>query len=95
MKDYQISKDVTKTQSEKNNPESSEKGELTSRKSILIGEDGEKREGDEFIREGHGHDYSIPVASEDGGTEDQSDEQNRDMSKPTEQGKTKDEQSTI
>jgi hypothetical protein len=37
-----------------------------------IGNDKRNHEGEEFIGEGHEHDYSLPVAGEDGGTEDQS-----------------------
>lgn len=95
MKDTETIKDITKTPSRRNNTGSQEENGSTKKKSSLSGEDEELKEVDEFIKEGHGHDYSVPVASEDGGTEDQSPDQNRDMSKPAEQGKTKDEQSTI
>jgi hypothetical protein len=63
--------------------------------------DENKKEGDEFIREGHGHDYSVPFAGEDGGTEEQpegrseNNTQKTDKNKPAEQGKTPGENSTI
>jgi hypothetical protein len=40
-----------------------------------------KHEGEEYIGEGHGHDYSQPVAGEDGGTEDQSGSKSKKSSK--------------
>jgi len=101
MKNNQKDDDVTKTPNGPNNPESSEKNSSTTEESSVTIEDIGKKEGDEFIREGHGHDYSTPVAGEDGGTEDQSaseDEKNdedTDASQLTEQGKTAGENSTI
>jgi hypothetical protein len=56
-------------------------------------------EGKEFKREGHGHDYSTPVAGEDGGTEDQSKTEksivSSEKNQPTKQGNTRNEKSTI
>ncbi len=101
MNENQKSEDVTKTPSEKNNPGNSQPSSSTSQTTSVPVEDDEKREGDEFIREGHGHDYGTPVAGEDGGTEDQSsnepknESEETNSSKPTEQGKTQGESSTI
>ncbi len=71
MKENETSEDVTKTPSEKNNPG---KTGSSSENTLVKGEDEEKKEGDEFIREGHGHDYSV-LSTKGGrweGPEDQS-----------------------
>ena len=63
--------------------------------------DKSKNEGEEYKGEGHGHDYSLPVAGEDGGTEDQSGSEDKksgkspNKSQHSEQGKTVGEQSGI
>jgi len=101
MKENQKSEEVSKNPGTENNQDSSIKSSSTSQKSPATGEDKNMNEGDKFIREGHGHDYSTPVAGEDGGTEDQSESkseksnQNTDNRQPAEQGKTVGESSTI
>ena len=63
--------------------------------------DKSKNKGEEFIGEGHGHNYNIPVAGEDGGTEDQSESQSKkskkhsDKNQHTAQGKTAGEKPSI
>jgi hypothetical protein len=65
------------------------------------GNDKSKHEGEEYIGEGHGHDYSVPVAGEDGGTEYQTANKSKKPSKGsgksqhTEQGKTAGENPSI
>jgi len=69
--------------------------------SPATGNDKSKNEGEEYIGEGHGHDYSLPVAGEDGGTEDQSASQSKksrkglDKIQHAEQGKTTGENPSI
>jgi hypothetical protein len=79
-----------------------EKGNPLLPKPPTTGNDKSKKEGEEYIGEGHGHDYSVPVAGEDGGTEEQqSDDKSKKSNKgsdkiqPSEQGKTPGEQPSI
>jgi len=88
-------KENQKEESEQTNQVHTKKSGSLSKKPPATEEHKNPKEGEEFIREGHGHDYSVPFAGEDGETEDQSENQNRDMSKPTEQGKIPGENSTI
>ena len=71
-------------------------------KSPVTGNNKCKNEGEEFIGEGHGHDYSIPVAGEDGATEEhvsgsksKKSGKGSDKSQRAEQGKTLGEQPSI
>ena len=79
--------------------DSSEPSTSTSEKTPEKGDDESKKPEEVYIREGHGHDYSAPVAGEDGGTEDQTESktEKKDTDKPqaAEQGKTPGENSTI
>jgi hypothetical protein len=90
-----------KNESGSNNKVNLKKDSPSSPKSPVTGNEKSKHEGEEFIGEGHGHDYSVPVAGEDGGTEDQSRNQNikssknSDKSQHSEQGKTAGENPTI
>jgi len=64
----------------KSNPkkESGSKKDTSSSKKPSITSNGKNNnEGKEFKGEGHGHDYSTPVAGEDGGTEDQTEPQHK------------------
>ncbi|HTA27594.1 MAG TPA: hypothetical protein VK809_07395 [Bacteroidia bacterium] len=87
------SSDSNKNQDEQNSQHSSKNGNSTTQKPPATADNKSEKEGKEFIREGHGHDYSTPVAGEDGGTEDQA--ENKSKKQPTEQGKTPGENSTI
>ena len=90
---------TTKIQPDQNNQESTQKDKYKPNESIETDEDASKQTVGKYIKEGHGHDYSTPVAGEDGGTEDQSksEKQNKgtDKRQPTEQGKTEGESASI
>jgi hypothetical protein len=65
-------KENQKEESGSTNHVHSKKDSSSVPKPSKTGADKNMKEGEEFIKEGHGHDYSLPVAGEDGGTEDQS-----------------------
>jgi len=76
----------------KNQPHS-KKDTSSSKKSAITSDDKNNNEGKEFKGEGHGHNYSLPIAGEDGGTEDQSGSQHEKSGKIS--GKTAGEKSSI
>jgi|GEM_PF-5785431 len=57
------------------------KKDTSAKKSTVTRNDSNNNEGKEFKGEGHGHDYSTPVAGEDGGTENQSQKPGKKSSK--------------
>jgi hypothetical protein len=106
MKDNQKSKHgsnkpISSANLSSQNNEDNSKKSSSSQKAPEKTDDKEMKEGEEFIKEGHGHNYSVPFAGEDGGTEDQSaakgkkDKLEKDKKEPAEQGKTAGENSTI
>jgi hypothetical protein len=90
-----------KKESGSNDEVNIKKGNTLLPESPTKGNDKSKNEGEEHKGEGHGHDYSVPVAGEDGGTEEQSGSKskktgkNPDKIQPAEQGKTPGEQPSI
>jgi len=84
-----------------NNKVNIKKGSSLLPNTPVKGNDKSKNEGEEHKGEGHGHDYSMPVAGEDGATEDQSASKSKkpgkspDKTQHSEQGKTAGENPSI
>jgi hypothetical protein len=77
-------KENQKAESGSTNQAPLKKNSSSSQKPSKADTDKNMKEGEEFVKEGHGHDYSTPVAGEDGGTEDQSgDKTKKDNQKST------------
>ena len=70
-----------KKESGSNNLTNSKKENSPSKKPSVTSGDNNNNEGKEFKGEGHGHNYSVPIAGEDGGTEDQSGNHGKKSSK--------------
>jgi hypothetical protein len=101
MKENQKSESVAKKPVSQNSQGDSKQSNSTSKKSPVKDNDKNNHEGEEFIKEGHGHNYSVPFAGEDGGTEEQSESKGKksgngsDKNQSAGKGKIKGEKSTI